>query len=556
MTYTPNVTQCLLDMAQSQPYRPAIIFPEGRNWQGRPRYSHYTFRELASEVQHLARGLQSIGLQPGTRVVVMVKPGPEFFMLTFALFLTGIVPILIDPGMGLKHLKTCIAEAAPHAFIGIPKAQAARKIMGWGQATIHLSITVGPRMGLENFTLNDIRRIGTQALPYRLNPPPANALAAVLFTSGSTGIPKGVMYTQSHFLNQVAMIKNLYQIQPGEINLPTFPPFALFDPALGMTTVVPDMDPTRPADVNPAILIEAIEQFGVTSLFGSPALLNTVSRYGEKHQIQLPTTLRRVWSAGAPVSATILERMHKMLPAGVEIFTPYGATECLPVCSIGSQEILQDTRFATAKGQGVCVGRPVPPNQVHVIGIDDNPIPEWDPHLILPQGEIGEIVVQGPTATLSYYNRPASTELAKIYEPDSSAHWHRMGDLGYFDEQGRLWFCGRKTHRVELATKTLYTIPCEAIFNQHPAVTRSALVSISRQGEAVPVVCIETEIKMSTQQFEKLKPELLDLARKYSHTERLQHFLHHSKFPVDIRHNSKIFREKLSVWAQEQTIGD
>lgn len=547
-----NVTHYLLDIAKQKPYHPAIFFPEGRNKSGRTTYSHYTFSDLSTQVQQMARGLEIIGFRPGTRVVVMVKPGPDFFILTFALFLIGVVPVLIDPGMGLKHLKTCISEAAPHAFMGIPKAQLARKLFGWGAETIHMTITVGPKMGLEHFTLKDIRRAGERSLPYQLHSPPIDALAAVLFTSGSTGIPKGVMYTQSHFLNQVEMIKHLYHIEPGEINLPTFPPFALFDPAMGMTTVVPDMDPTRPADVNPICLIEAMEQFGVTSLFGSPALLNTVGRYGEKHQIRLPDTLRRVWSAGAPVSAAIIERFQKMLPPGVEIFTPYGATECLPVCSIGSNEILRETRYATAEGQGVCVGRPVAPNQVKVIAIRDETIETWSPDLVLAPSTIGEIVVKGPTATRSYYNRPAATALAKIYEPDSNGHWHRMGDLGYFDGQGRLWFCGRKTHRVTLSEQTLFTIPCEAIFNQHPLVNRSALVSVVLAGNQTPVICIETEGKVSTARFQQLGKQLRELALTHKHTHLICHFLHHPKFPVDIRHNSKIFREKLSDWAQQQ----
>jgi acyl-CoA synthetase (AMP-forming)/AMP-acid ligase II len=237
-----------------------------------------------------------------------------------------------------------------------------------------------------------------------------------------------------------------------------------------------------------------------------------------------------------------------MLAPGVEIFTPYGATEALPVCSIGSREILGETRAITDAGGGVCVGRPVDGVRLEVIGITDEPIASWDDGLRLPKGKIGELVVQGAQVTRGYYHRPEADRLAKIADPETGGFFHRMGDLGGIDEEGRVWFCGRKSHRVETPEGPLYTIPCEAVFNTHPRVFRTALVGVGERGSERPVLCVELE-RGGTADREKVREELLTLARAHIHTQAIESILFNPAFPVDIRHNAKIFREKLARWA-------
>jgi acyl-CoA synthetase (AMP-forming)/AMP-acid ligase II len=316
-----------------------------------------------------------------------------------------------------------------------------------------------------------------------------------------------------------------------------------------MTAVIPQMDFTRPGSVDPRTIIDTITRYGATTMFGSPALINRVGRYGAEQGIRLPT-LKRVISAGAPVPAAVLERFSRMLEPGVEIFTPYGATESLPVCSIGSREILEETSRITSQGGGVCIGKPVAGMRVELIRISDEPIAVWSDDLKVAAGQVGEIVVQGPQVTRSYYQRPEADRLAKMNGP-AGGFFHRMGDLGRLDEQGRLWFCGRKSHRVETAAGSLFTIPVEAVFNTHPAVFRSALVGVGPQGNQQPVVCIELENGV-TDNHDTLRNELLAIAAKHSHTAGITTILFHPAFPVDIRHNAKIFREKLAVWAAEK----
>jgi acyl-CoA synthetase (AMP-forming)/AMP-acid ligase II len=478
----------------------------------------------------------------------MVTPSPEFFALTFALFKIGAVPVLIDPGMGVKSLKACLAEAEPHAFIGIPRAHVARLLFGWGRGTVRICITVGRRLFWGGTTLAALGRLAQPDIPFPLAATAADDVAAILFTSGSTGPPKGAVYSHGNFAAQVRLLRDVYGIAPGEIDLNTFPLFALFAPALGMSAIIPDMDFTRPATVDPRKIIDPIETYGATTMFGSPALINRVGRYGAERGIRLPT-LKRVISAGAPVPAAVLERFATMLAPGVEIHTPYGATEALPVCSIGSKEILAETRKITDAGGGVCVGRPVDGVRVEVIGISDAPIHLWDDGLRVLPGQIGEIVVQGAQVTAAYFNRPQATALAKIDDPCGSGFFHRMGDLGSFDAQGRLWFHGRKAHRVITPEGTLFTIPCEAVFNTHPLVFRTALVGVGKPGEQRPVLCVELEKGGEKPDLARLRAELLAMGKAQPQTQAITTILFHPAFPVDIRHNAKIFREKLALWA-------
>ena len=541
-----NVAEHLPEMAARQPHTLAVVVPQGRDRAGRVRYVHWTYQQFNAETDRLAHGLERRGVRRGVRTVLMVPPSLELFALTFALFKIGAVLVMVDPGMGIKNLKQCLAEAEPAAFIGIPKAHIARKLLGWARGTVQINVTVGRRLFWGGSSYEEVRGAGP-AHCYPITITNTDDLAAVLFTSGSTGVPKGAVYTHGMFSAQVRLIREMYDIRPGEIDLPTFPLFALFAPAFGWTSIIPDMDATKPAKVDPTKIVEAIANWGVSTMFGSPALLDRVGQHLEQQRITLPS-LKRVLTAGAPVRPDILERFSTALAPGVQIHTPYGATESLPIATIGSDTILSVTRHATAQGQGNCVGTPVPGMDVRIIRIDDAPIPTWSDELLLPSGQIGEIVVKGPVVSRSYYNRPTSTALHKIQAGDS--FYHRMGDVGYFDDQGRLWFCGRKSHRVLTAQGTLFTICCEGVFNVHPLVKRTALVGVGALGQARPVLCVELKASGADQQH--VAKELEALGSKHSHTQQIKTFLFHPSFPVDIRHNAKIFREKLAVWAARQ----
>ncbi len=637
-----NIADRLRDSARKWPWRRAVVCPVGRDHAGRATYAQWTFRQLDQESDRLARGLREIGVQPGCRMVLMVRPSLEFIALTFALFKAGAVIVLIDPGMGRTNIFKCLEEVDPEGFIAVPAVLWIRALSR-KFPNAKLNVRVGGLwapgcVATYRSMLGDDAN-GRARLPPSLKPeiPPqvgsgsAGASpsrpaplefefpitrtqptdpAAVIFTSGSTGPPKGVLYEHGMFNAQVDFLQQFYGIEPGEVDLPGFPLFALFNAAMGVTTVIPNMDPTKPAQVDPLKIIEAIRDNGVTQAFGSPALWNRVGSYCVENGIELPS-LRRALSAGGPVPIRVLEMMTKVLTGSVgdfseiagsvpsskrdteattkssvglnshsmapsecdavpsiseksptilaDLHTPYGATESLPVASIGAREVLSRTAAMTRKGAGTCVGRTFPGVDIRIIPITEGPIASIDQTRSLPPGEIGEIIVRSPAVTREYFRRPEPTAAAKI--PDGETFWHRIGDVGYLDDEGLLWFCGRKAHIVYTVDGPMYSVCCEAIFENDLFVYRAALVGIGELGKQEPVIVIEPlhrghsgPIPISI--LKAMKPIIQEDARDRARTSRLtakiEKFLIIKSMPVDTRHNVKINREALALWAKEQ----
>ncbi len=529
-----NIVQSFLAVAQRQGNDIALVHG-AKSW---------TFAELSEISGRYAAALADEGIGPGTRVMLMVPPSRDFVCLTFALFRLGAVVILIDPGMGFANLRRCIGAVKPAIFIGIAKAQLFRLLSPKPFKTVNKSIWVGGSLfGLSLAKIS--RQLGT---PPALFAAQDNDLAAIIFTTGSTGPPKGVQYTHGIFHAQLQLIHDYYGIGSADIDQPAFPLFALFATALGAKAVIPAMNPAHPAKVNPARFVNTIIKHRVTYSFGSPAIWNVVSRYCLDNNIVLP--VRKILMAGAPVSGELIARVQQIMAADGEIFTPYGATESLPIVSMTGAEIIRDTWPLTRQGRGTCVGRPLPGISIKIIAPHQGTISRLADAYEKEQGDIGEIIVQGPVVTKAYDHNDHENSLAKI--KDGGSFWHRMGDMGYVDEQGRLWFCGRKAHRVITTTGPMYTICCEAIFNEHPAVLRSALVGVGPNGNQRPVIIVECEAGGRT---EGLLAELEQLAAANELTSNITDFLVHKGFPVDIRHNAKIFREKLAVWASDQLGG-
>ena len=538
-----NIASYLPLLARRNPDRPAVIVPKDRG-------ARFTFRQLNQESDRYAHGLSRLGITRGMRTVLMVKPGLEFVGLTFALFKLGAIPVLIDPGMGKANLLACMEEVAPEAFIAVPLAQVAQAVAARAFKTVKFRVTVGQRFFWGGPTLDQIRESAWREFPCAQTY--ADEMAAILFTSGGTGAPKGVVYEHGMFDAQVRQLRDTYGIQEGEVDLPSFPLFALFSVAMGVTIVIPDMNPARPADVDPEKFVAAIQRYQVTQSFGSPALWERVARFCIAQNVTLPS-LKRVLIAGAPVQPRLLERVKQTLGKNADAHTPYGATEALPVSTITAREVLRETASLSRAGKGICVGKAFPGITVKIIRITEDPIPEWDGGLVLSPGEIGEIVVMGPVVTRAYYRREKATALAKIR--DGAAWWHRMGDVGYLDTRERLWFCGRKADRVQTVSGTLFSIPCEAIFNQHLDVFRSALVGIGPAGSQEPVIVIEPhpeKFPANAQAQARFTDELLQLGEANPLTAGITTVLFHQEFPVDVRHNVKISREKLAMWAAEQ----
>jgi acyl-CoA synthetase (AMP-forming)/AMP-acid ligase II len=530
-----NVAYFLAEQAAQHPHAAAVRAPVGREADGAIRYAERSFSQLDAEASATAHYFLARGIQRGTRVLLMVKPGLDLIRVVFALFRMGAVPIVIDPGMGLKRFLRCVRHSQPEAVIGIPAAIWVARIFRTSFRGVSVKLSVGS--GFEQ-TIARYNALGH----FSVVDSAEDELAAVLFTSGSTGPAKGVCYAHGMFVAQVEAIRAQYGIAPGEVDLPMLPVFALFNPALGMCTVVPEMNPSRPATVDPEKIVRAIQQNSVTNSFGSPALWTKIARYCEAHAVTLPS-VRRILMAGAPVPPALMQQMKAIIPNG-EIHTPYGATEALPVSSIASTEVLSETAVRTALGEGTCVGKPLPGVDVRIIEPVDRPIATFAEIVELPVGAIGEILVRGPSVTRSYDQRPDADADAKI--ADGVGHWHRMGDLGWIGEAGRLWFCGRKIEHVQTAEGPLYTDCCEAIFNAHPQVFRSALIDV---GGGRPAMVIEPEAGVfpagGAARAEFIEG-LREIAQQHAMTSTIDAFFFEKSLPVDVRHNAKIHRLSLA----------
>lgn len=523
-----NVCRFLAELASAHPSKCALIEPQGGNAR------KWTFEEYAGLVASAAHYLEDKGIRRGCRTLVMVRPGLELIVLVFALFQIGAIPVVIDPGIGVKAFRKCVARTRPQALLGIRLAIAFSRFFSKDFSSIDIRIMVGKSL------LSRILSSPQKSLePAHASP---DDLAAILFTSGSTGAPKGVCYKHRHFDAQLKMVKEFYGIEPGEIDLPLLPVFSLFNPGLGMTTVVPPVNPSKPAKAKPAEIVRVIQEHSVTNSFGSPVLWRLITRYCERKQIEL-TSLKRILMAGASVPPELMETL-KIVAPNAKVHSPYGATESLPISSISADEVLDTTAELTDKGQGTCVGKVIPGISIRIQPLEDG-------GYIKPFGddrEVGEIQVSGPVVTEEYDQLPEATKGAKILEDGQL--WHRMGDLGYFDQEGRLWFCGRIVERVVLADgSTMLTDCCEAIFNKHARILRSALIGIGEKGAQIPAIVAQPEYGLYPQDgLEKnlLLGELWDLAKTNPLTEKIEHFFLHKNFPVDVRHNAKIHRLTLA----------
>jgi olefin beta-lactone synthetase len=552
-----NIAESLRIAATELPDQVAVAEPASRFASPPLKYRTITFRELDRRCDQIAAGVRRRGVSPGTKISLMVPPGIEFVTWVFGLLRAESTVILIDPGMGRKNMVRCLAEANPDGLAGILLAQAARIAFRKRLPNCKLNFVMGPRplplgqstaVFFENNTSDPtlLRRDDKQDI---------DQPAAIIFTTGSTGPPKGVLYRHRHFIQQTIQIRDYFGVPSGGADVSGFPLFALFNTGMGMTTVFPKMDATRPASIVPENFIDAVEHFRANQSFGSPALWNTVSRFCEKHKRQMPT-LMRVLTAGAPVPPHVLKRVRLAINSAGEVHTPYGATEALPVACIESRVVLGETAALSREGRGTCVGKCWPQINWQVIEITDQPIADISSARPLAKNEIGELIVSGPVVTDRYVTRTEANALHKI--ADGTRFWHRMGDVGYLDDQDRFWFCGRKSHRVQTATGTLFTIPLEAILNNHPAIYRSALVGVGKPGEHIPVLIVEPWPEHwpgSTAAHERLRKELSQLAAGNELTRSVQHVFLMKALPVDIRHNAKIFREKLAVWAAEKLAG-
>lgn len=544
-----NIAQRLRDNAARWPDKEALFTPRAANSgaTGRGAYQSKTFRQLDDESDAYAHGLSAIGIVRGTKTILMVKPSPELFTILFALFKIGAVPVVVDPGMGIRRMLHCYREVGADAFIGIPVAHVIRTLFRRTFSSLKTWVTVGARWGWGGASLSDFSADTKGEFPVAETA--TDELLMINFTTGSTGPAKGVEYTHGIVDAMLRGIETKFGHTTDDIGLAPLPLFGIFDLLIGSATVLPPSDPNRPAQADPLRMLDAINSFEVTTMFASPAFLERVFGYALAHGQAYSAdstrlgSLKTVISGGAPVSARIVETTTRALRPDARMFATYGATEALPIAAIESRELAE---VANVKGRGTCVGTPIAGLlDARIMQISEDPISIWSSDLEVQPGHVGEIAIAGPIVSPRYHGAAHWNTLMKVQDGDKV--WHRTGDLGAHDETGRIWFAGRKSQRLETPTGPLYTVQLEELFNAHPDVARTALVGV---GDAqLPVLCVELLREVSTARRAEIETELKALGAAHEKTRAVATVLFHPSFPVDIRHNAKINREALRLWA-------
>lgn len=533
MTSTLNIAGRLRVNALARPEKPALVHPTRRGKDGRWEYETLTYRAVDALSDAYARGLRRRGIERGTRTILMVPASPELFAIVFALIKIGAVPVVVDPGMGVRRMLHCYAKTQATAFIGVPLAHAIRRLAPRTFASLQIAISPA-----------GLAEKSDELFPIAKTAPDDPLM--INFTTGSTGPAKGVVYTHAMADAMCDAVRRTFGHGASDTSLATLPLFAIFDLLLGATSVLPPMDPTKPARADAAAMIDAIERFRATTMFASPAFLRRVGDYARKRRVLL-APLRTVVAGGAPIAPAIVHEFASVLPASARLFATYGATEALPIASIESRDLLAVRDATTIDGRGTCAGAPTDGVSVRVLRIDDGPM---DDLAVAAPGEVGELAISGPIVSARYDRDERANALHKI-ERDGRT-WHRTGDLGLVGDDGKIWFCGRKSHRIATKRGALFTVPWEGIFDAHPDVLRTALVGVGPLGEAEPVVCVE--LRRGVRDRSRVADDLRAMAR--ARGLMLRAVLFRRSFPVDIRHNAKIDREALAAWAARELAGD
>jgi len=535
--------EALRSAATAMPWVSAVTKVSFPRWRAAPQYDTLDFGSLAARIDAYEHGLMEAGLRAAERVIMLVTPGADFLALSYAVMGRGAVPVFIDPGMGVDAVVACMREAEPSGFIGVPRAHLLRLKAGELFRSLRFSVVAGRFPPCGAMRLCDLRR--PSAAPPTPVPRGDADPALVAFTSGATGRPKGVVFTNRMLSEQLAVFRGQFGFRGGDQDLPLLPVFSLFTAALGVGSIFPPLDPSRPLSLVPAQIIRVMRDLGNQTSFGSPALWSKIGEYCRQTGATLPQ-LRRVFMAGAPVSQTTIDLVKAACPQA-ESFTPYGATEALPVTIASADDLWQDRPVLAVTGeQGTPVGRAIDGVALRVVQpLTVQPVV---PLIDCPERVIGEIVVSGDTVSREYLRRPEATATSKIHDGDRV--WHRMGDMGYLDAGGQLYFCGRKAHVVSTPDRTFHSVPVENVFNRHPQVRRSALIEVA----GGPALAIEpASWPLTPQARQTLAAELRAVGEGDPVTGGVRRFYFHQSFPVDARHNAKIFRDRLGAWAATQT---
>ncbi|WP_271394319.1 alpha/beta fold hydrolase [Neomicrococcus lactis] len=526
----------------------ADILPDGN-------VQRVSWADLSTRVDRLAAGLYELGARPGSRVSLLVPPGTELTSVVYACLKIGAIIVVADAGLGTKGMGRAIKGAQPDFLIGIDRALSGARVFGWpGRKIAAAMLPEGVKGTAKRRALNaetdlaDLERRGQDAIANGWTPPQLDpdADAAVLFTSGSTGPAKGVVYTHRRLAGLRDTIQQTYGLRAGTGLVAGFAPFALLGPALGAVSVTPDMDVTAPRTLTAKALADAVAAIDATAVFCSPAALENVVATAQG--ASLPG-VELVLSAGAPIPVTLLEKVQTIFPKA-SLHTPYGMTEALPIADIDLQALRAASSSSKNQANGVCVGTAVSGATIAILpfGTPDAEIAEAA--LTSEPGVSGEVVVQAPHIK-ERYDRLALTQAESARIPG----WHRTGDVGHYDDAARLWIEGRLQHVVTSASGPITPVAYELAAESVPSVQRAAAVGVGPAGTQALVIAVEVDGAKDGLASAALAAEIRAAIAEHVADPAPVSAVVTTRIPTDIRHNSKVDRTAVAAWATEALSG-
>ncbi|MBF0225635.1 MAG: AMP-binding protein [Desulfobacterales bacterium] len=534
-----NFSSYIKNITRVTPFKRAIISPSYIDKYGRTLYSHITFMQLDQESDLLCYQFEKAGIKKGMLTILMAKPSIEFFLSLFALFKIGAIPIIPYATKNIKGIIQYLKGVNASAFIGTPFYQLLRFVHPIAFKNIETSITIKPGKIWKKSSSSNYSFANKS---YPANEANKDDVIAIFLTPGITEPIKGVEYTHGMLGFNAHILKSLYGITYEETALTPFILMSLLNIAIGITAVIPKMDMFNISKTNPETIIDLLKDAGITILQTYPAFFDKLSSYCKLKGIRL-SSLKRADSIGADVYPTDLKEFSKFMQKKAGLSSIYGSIEAMVINAAECDDSFYETIKNTQKGFGICIGLPINGVDVRLIKITDGPIGILTEHLLMSRGEIGEIIVKGPNVSKSYFKNPEYDTIHRAQ--DGNDIWYRTGDIAWMDKSGRLWYCGRKNERVVTQEGTLYTIPCEAIFNNHPYVKKTALVGVGPTHKQTPVICVELE-KIENEHA-KVEKELKEIAKTTIITENIKLFIFLKSIPVDKYNGTKILRDKLKA---------
>jgi olefin beta-lactone synthetase len=547
-----NLYTYLADAAQRSPGRVAVAAPVSGADPPASEHQEITFGELHAAAGRIAGGLAALGIRRGDRVVLMVPVSVDLYRVVAALFRLGAVPVLMDPWMGVAKMAACVRHTEARAFIGVPLAHA---LLSWRPGLGQLTrILVGGARWLPGHRLEQLEASGPGGGP--VADQGADAPAMITFTGGTTGRPKGVFRSHGVLDAQHRGTVRCMGVVDGAVHMQTFPNMVMSNIAAGATSVIPCYRQGHPAEADPAALARQVRRFDVTGICGPPALLVRLADHCIERGAPL-TRVRRIVVGGSAVGFDVVRRLERATRPGAAVVL-YGSSEAEPLATLRGSREFRRARRALREGGGLCVGRPPAGLELEIIAVPphDGPLRVGAAGLRaqqLPPGRIGELLVRGAHVSAGYYRNPEADAAIKVPTTGGKT-WHRLGDMGYLDEAGRVYLVGRIHDAVEINGTEIHPLAVEPVVDALPFVARSGIVGVDEAGARRLVIAYQPRSARRRRGDRSQHQARIRAAcgRIGVHPDRV---LELAQVPVDARHNGKVDHERLAALCRRRLTG-